>query len=272
MSPTFAAPARHRLFVASFLLLAVLLTAGCGGGTTNAGNGNGGGTPPPGGGGGGTPPPAPGVTTETIVSGLTVPWEIVWSPDGRMFFTEQPGRLRVFANGSLQSAPVFDVTGISPGGEAGMLGLAIDPAFSSNHFLYVFYCLNSGASPSGIACRVSRVTENAGQFADETVLLEFNGGLHHDAGRIKIGPDRLLYVAVGDLGSPEQAQDDASYAGKILRMNLDGTPASFMFEANPYVYSKGHRDPQGLMFDSSGQLYSTEHGENSHDEVNIIFG
>jgi glucose/arabinose dehydrogenase len=271
-----AGPARHQLFVAFLLLFALLLTAGCGGGTTTAGN-----NPPPGGGGGSIPPPGgggdggnpgPSLTTETVVSGLTVPWEIAWSPDGRMFFTEQPGRLRVFADGALQSAPVFDATAISHGGEAGMLGLAIDPAFSSNHFLYVFYCLDSGASPSGIKCRVSRITENGGQFADETVLLEFNGGVHHDAGRIKIGPDRLLYVAVGDFGTPETAQDDSSFGGKILRMNLDGSPASFLFENNPYIYSMGHRDPQGLMFDSSGQLYSTEHGENSNDEVNIIFG
>ena len=212
--------------------------------------------------------------TETVASGLDVPWEIVFVPDGRMFFTEQPGRLRVIENGQLVPTPALDFTGRVPGGEAGMLGLEIDRNFSSNGFLYVFYCYEIASSPTGVRCRVARLVMTGNQAREDKTLLDILGvglGRHHNAGRIKIGPDGLLYVATGDLGEAQRAQDINDPAGKILRITLDGQPASGNpFPSQPLVYTLGHRDPQGLAFDSSGQLYSTEHGNSSHDEVNII--
>ncbi|HWR36588.1 MAG TPA: PQQ-dependent sugar dehydrogenase [Clostridia bacterium] len=246
-----------------------LLLGGCGGDSSSpSANAGGGGTPTGGGnptGGGG----AVTLATEVVASGLTVPWEMVWAPDGRMFFTEQPGLLRVMVNGNVQAAPVLDLTSIVPGGEAGMLGLELDRSFASNHFLYIFYCLTTG----GVHCRVSRFTESNNSIApgSEQVLIETAAGPHHEAGRIKIGPDGLLYVAVGDVFDPQTAQDLTRNEGKILRMNVDGSAAAGNpFPENPFVYTLGHRDPQGLAFDSSGQLYSTEHGPISNDEVNII--
>src|SRR5262245_19269947 len=98
--------------------------------------------------------PAPGgevsLITETVASGLSVPWEIVFAPDGRIILTEQPGRLWVIENGRLISPPALDFSGRVPGGEAGMLGLDIDRNFSSNGFLYVFYCYKTAASPTGV--------------------------------------------------------------------------------------------------------------------------
>jgi len=224
------------------------------------------------------PPPPPSgqatLITETVASGLDVPWEIVFVPDGRMFFTEQPGRLRVIENGQLVPTPALDFTGRVPGGEAGMLGLEIDRNFSSNGFLYVFYCYEIASSPTGVRCRVARLVMTGNQAREDKTLLDILGvglGRHHNAGRIKIGPDGLLYVATGDLGEAQRAQDINDPAGKILRITLDGQPASGNpFPSQPLVYTLGHRDPQGLAFDSSGQLYSTEHGNSSHDEVNII--
>jgi len=224
------------------------------------------------------PPPPPSgqatLITETVASGLDVPWEIVFVPDGRMFFTEQPGRLRVIENGQLVPTPALDFTGRVPGGEAGMLGLEIDRNFSSNGFLYVFYCYEIASSPTGVRCRVARLVMTGNQAREDKTLLDILGvglGRHHNAGRIKIGPDGLLYVATGDLGEAQRAQDINDPAGKILRITLDGQPApGNPFPSQPLVYTLGHRDPQGLAFDSSGQLYSTEHGNSSHDEVNII--
>jgi aldose sugar dehydrogenase len=225
------------------------------------------------------PPPPPGgqvaLITETVASGLAVPWEIVFAPDGRIFFTEQPGRLRVIQNGQLLAAPALDFTGRVPGGEAGMLGLDIDRNFASNGFLYVFYCYETGESPTGVRCRVARLVMTGNQAREVAPpLLDILGvglGRHHNAGRIKIGPDNLLYVATGDLGQAQRAQNLNDPAGKILRITLDGQPApGNPFSSQPLVYAWGLRDPQGLAFDSSGQLYGTDHGNASHDEVNII--
>ncbi len=214
------------------------------------------------------------VTTETVASGLVGPWALAFAPDGRLFLTEQPGRLRVIDASGLRADPVLDLTSIVPGGEAGMLGLAVDPNFLSNHFLYVFHSYNT---PTGIKNRVIRLLENNNHATVDRVILEsIDGGLHHNAGRIKIGPDGFLYAAVGD-GSfggendPNRAQSLSSTGGKILRMQLDGTPApGNPIPQAPYVYALGLRDPQGIAFDSSGQLYATDHGPTSNDEVDII--
>ncbi len=260
---------RALLFVVLLLggVLALFATTSCGsgGGSTGAlGNGGTGGS---GGGGGGTGGGTPvQLKTEVVASGLTVPWALAFAPDGRLFFTEQPGRLRILQNGTLFTA--LDYTNIVPGGESGMLGLALDPQFANNHTLYICYCVDA----NGRKCRVSSFIESNNSVAGtERILLEYPGTLtHHAAGRIMIH-DGLLYVTVGDLDDPPLAQDKTSFAGKILRMTLQGAPApGNPFTENAYVYTYGHRDPQGLAFDSSGALYSTEHGPVSNDEVNFI--
>jgi glucose/arabinose dehydrogenase len=250
-----------------------LYVAGCGGSSETVpppqappapgGGGDGGGS----GGGGGTPS-TPDLTTEVVASGLTVPWEMVFTPDGRMFFTEQNGRVRVIsAAGDLITQPALDLTGEVPGGEAGMLGLAADRGFQQNHFLYLFYCRGSADAPT---CRVVRLLENDNRVSIDRVLLEFAGARHHNAGRLKIGPDGLLYLTIGDLGDPANGQRLNNY-GSILRMNLDGTPAAGNpFPEAPYVFAMGFRDPQGIAWDSSGQLYATEHGPVSNDELDRV--
>jgi aldose sugar dehydrogenase len=273
MGPTKISSASHYTWFTLVIALVLSLAAcGGGGGSTTAsggsgGNGGGSGGGSGGGNGGGSGGSSPvQLTTETVVSGLTVPWALAFAPDGRLFFTEQPGRLRIFQNGKLSTA--LDYTNIVPGGESGMLGLALDPNFASNHTLYICYC----ADQNGRKCRVSSFIESNNSVAGtERILLEYPGTLsHHAAGRIMIHDD-LLYVTVGDLSDPPLAQDKSSFAGKILRMTLQGAPApGNPFTENPYVYSYGHRDPQGLAFDSSGALYSTEHGPTSNDEVNLI--
>lgn len=268
------------LVLLASLLAFVFSLAACGGNSNNnqftgnqpGGTGSGGGTGGSGGSGGSGGGSGSGsgssvaLVDEVVAKGLTVPWAMVFAPDGRMFFTEQPGRLRVMANGQVLPTPVYDVTAQSPGGEAGMLGLALDPNFASNHFLYTDYCVGTSQNPT---CRIVRLTESNNTASNETVLLEFPGGFHHNGARVKFGPDGLLYVTMGDASDPPNAQDPSVPEGKILRMNPDGSPAGSGF-TDAYVYTMGHRNPQGLAFDSGGNLYETEHGPTSNDEVNLI--
>jgi glucose/arabinose dehydrogenase len=197
---------------------------------------------------------------------------MAFAPDGRMFFTEQPGRLRVMTSDGVLPTPVLDLTGRTAGGEGGTTGMDLDPDFASNGYVYIHFCLDDGNAH----CRVDRVIVDANNKGTiDKVLFDYpvgNGQFDHTGGRLKVSPDHFLYLTTGDHRDDQSAQDLTSWNGKILRMNLDGTAASGNpFPAqNPYVYSYGHRDPQGLAWDGSGQLYETEHGPDSNDEVNMI--
>ena len=230
------------------------------------GSGGGGGTTA---GGTATPATDQQLTTVEYATGLTTPWSLKFAPDGRLFFTEQPGRLRVIENGTLVPMPVLDLTSKTVGGEGGTTGMDLDPGFATNNQLYLHYC---SASPA--QCQVVRVIVNGDTGTIDKVLLTYpvsTGNFDHTGGRLKVGPDNLLYLSTGDHTDSQSAQDLSSWNGKILRMNLDGTAAAGNpFAQNPFVYSYGHRDPQGLAWDSSGQLYETEHGPTANDEVNII--
>ncbi len=188
------------------------------------------------------------ITTETVASGLTIPWSLQFAPDGRLFFTERIGALRVLNNGTVQATPVYDKTSVTSGGLDGMTGMALDPDFASNHRIYVFYCF--GTIPNE-HCRVERLTESNG-------------------GRLKVGPDNLLYLTTGDQRTEALAQDPASIAGKILRMDFEGNAMGGAGFANAYVFVMGFRDPEGLAWDSTGTLYATDHGPVSNDEVNLV--
>ncbi|MBI1745404.1 MAG: PQQ-dependent sugar dehydrogenase [Acidobacteria bacterium] len=224
--------------------------------------------------------PSTGVTVvaQTIASGLVVPWSLVFDPDGRLFVTERPGRVRVIINDTLLTQPVIDMTGVvAHAGEGGLCGITLDQDFAANHYLYVYHTYREGGL---LKNRVVRLIENNNRATIDTVLLAgIPGQSIHDGGQIKVGPDNLLYVTTGDASVPDNAQRLSSLSGKILRMNLDGSaPADNPFpDEAPLVYSYGHRNPQGLAWDSSGQLYETEHGPSgelgarSNDEVNIIY-
>jgi glucose/arabinose dehydrogenase len=269
---------RALVAVSVMAVAAMLLVNACGSGSrstpsvTSTGSGASGGTTGLGGSGGSSAsPPATDqqLTTVDYATDLTSPWSLKFAPDGRLFFTERAGLLRVIASGTLVATPVLDLTSHTVGGEGGTTGMDLDPNFASNQSIYLHYC---SASPA--QCQVVRVLINGNAGTIDKVLLTYpvsTGSFDHTGGRLKIGPDNLLYVTTGDHDDAQSAQDLTSWNGKILRMNLDGTPAAGNpFSQNAYVYSYGHRDPQGLAWDSSGQLYETEHGPTSNDEVNII--
>ena len=212
------------------------------------------------------------VKVETIAENLEIPWAIAFSPDDRIFFTERVGKLRVIEDGQLNPQPIT-VLGVG-GGEGGLLGIALDPDFEQNHYLYLYQTYNEFISTYN---KVTRFTEKQNQLTDEIILLDkIPGAIYHDGGRLKFGPDGKLYITTGDAGNPDSAQDIKSLAGKILRMNPDGTaPVDNPFE-DSLVFSYGHRNPQGLDWHpESGKLVATEHGPSgergrAHDEVNAI--
>jgi glucose/arabinose dehydrogenase len=208
-------------------------------------------------------------TAEIVAERLDVPWALDFAPDGRLFFTERPGTVRVIQQGRLLPRPVitFPAPFVSEG-EGGLLGIAVDPDFAVNHYLYVYHTYRE---QENVYNRVVRLKEDNNRASLDKVLLDrIPGGLIHNGGRLKIGPDRRLYITTGDAGVPERAQVLASLAGKILRLNLDGTiPADNPFRHSP-VYSWGHRNPQGIAWSPQGSMYSSEHGAFAHDEINLI--
>ena len=211
-----------------------------------------------------------GVKVETVAENLEIPWSIVWAPDGTIFFTERSGNLRTIQDG-IVSESIFsvDVGGV----EGGLLGIALDPDYSENHYIYLYYTYNDFLSTKN---KVVRYVESDLSLSEDKILIdEIPGGPFHDGGRIKFGPDGKLYITTGDAGNADLAQDKSSVAGKILRINSDGTiPEDNPFSGSP-VYSYGHRNPQGLDWDKTGNLVATEHGPSgfygvAHDEINLI--
>jgi aldose sugar dehydrogenase len=216
---------------------------------------------------------------EKVIGGLEVPWSIVWAPDGRMIFTERPGRVRVFENGALNPKPLFVVPDIEQSGESGLMSVALHPQFSTNHFIYLSYAYSSG----GVRVRVVRYREAPEGFVDRKVIVEDLPAAQFHAGcRIRFGPDGKLYITTGDATQRELAQKLDSLAGKTLRLNDDGTvpqdnPFVGQQNARPEIWSYGHRNSQGMDWQPGTNLmFQTEHGPSGFDgpeggdEVNIV--
>ena len=206
---------------------------------------------------------------EVVASNLEVPWALAFAPDGRLFVTERPGRIRVIVQGRLLGAPVATLPAVTSA-ESGLMGLVLDPDFARNGYAYVMYTYRTEGG--GMANRISRLTIEANHAGGEVVLLEgIPASSIHDGGRLALGPDGKLYATAGDSSHPDLAQDRSSLAGKILRLNLDGSVPQDNPDPGSAIYSLGHRNPEGLAFEpGSGRLYETEHGPTGNDEVNLI--
>jgi glucose/arabinose dehydrogenase len=220
---------------------------------------------------------APTVKVEVILRGLDTPWAIAFAPDGRWFVTERPGRIRVVENGQLLPDPwmTFDVWE-QPDSEAGLLGIALDPKFAENHFVYLAYTYPAGGRLQNRLVRLREDPATKRGVQDRVLFDGVLGNNNHDGGRVKFGPDGKLYWTMGESFVPNLAQDQSSPSGKILRLNPDGSvPSDNPFPGSP-VYSWGHRNPQGLAWQpGTGRLYATEHGPSGqqgccHDELNYI--
>jgi Glucose/sorbosone dehydrogenases len=211
-------------------------------------------------------PEPKGSSLEFIATRLEVPWSIDVDSKGRIFFTERVGRVNMIdASGKVLNLFSKDVAKV---GEAGMLGLALDPEFESNGYIYIYYTYSSN---EGLFNRVSRVKIDNGLIREDILIDRIPAAEIHNGGRIKFGPDGRLYVATGDANNPMLAQDLSSLAGKILRLNKDGSIPDDNPFPNSYVYSYGHRNVQGLAWNPINKmLYATEHGPIANDELNII--
>lgn len=223
---------------------------------------------------------AKGFRVETVISNVEVPWSIVFAPDGRMFFTERPGRVRVFEQGKLRPEPVAVIPDVEPTGESGLMGLTLHPQFAQNHFLYLAYAYKSGGEQ---LVRVLRFRETSATLTDRKVIIENIPAAQFHAGtRLRFGPDGKLYVTTGDATTREIAQKLDSLGGKVLRLNDDGTvpqdnPFVGQQNARPEIWTYGHRNSQGIDWQpSTNLLFETEHGPSGFDgpgggdEVNIV--
>ena len=202
-----------------------------------------------------------GFEAEILVKNLDTPWSIDFLPNENMIFTERGGKISVFDG---KETKVIAEINVNEESESGLLGIAVDPDFNANSFIYVYYTYENGN-------KVSRFILKNSMLENESVLLDnIPNAIFHDGGRIKFGLDKKLYITTGDATIPSSARDINSLAGKILRMNPDGSvPEDNSFKN--YVYSYGHRNPQGLAWHpESKELYSSEHGPTRNDEINII--
>ena len=210
-----------------------------------------------------------------VVTGLDSPWSLVTLPDGSFLVSERGSAriLEVVAGGATRT--VGKVDGVVPGGEGGLLGLAAQtapckdaPSPAQCLYLYAYFT----ATADNRIVRM-RLTGGPGAYTLGPASLILSGiakAGNHNGGRIAFGPDGMLYATAGDAGNSQQAQDPKSLNGKILRLTPDGgIPADNPFPGSP-VYTLGHRNPQGLAWDSSGRLWASEFGQNTWDELNLI--
>jgi len=216
----------------------------------------------------------PASFSETLIAtGLASPTAMQFAPDGRLFVCEQGGKVRVIKNGSLLSTPFVTIT-VDSNGERGLLGIAFDPAFASNGFVYVYY-----TTPTNTHNRISRFTANGDVAVNgsESVVLDLEpltGATNHNGGAIDFGADGKLYVAVGDNANSGNAQTLGNRLGKMLRINKDGTiPADNPFQqatgVNRAIWAMGLRNPFTFAFDSGGsRMFINDVGQNTWEEIN----
>ncbi|WP_299406004.1 PQQ-dependent sugar dehydrogenase [Acaryochloris sp. IP29b_bin.148] len=214
------------------------------------------------------------VRVEEVVTGLEVPWGIAFLPKDEMLVTERPGRIRLVQKGQLRPQPIATVN-VSDRGEGGLLGIATHPDFAQNRFFYIYF---TASAEAGSVNRVERwrLSEDGVQATRDRIIVDnIPVARFHNGGRIRFGPDGMLYIGTGDARDPDLSQDVNSLAGKILRVTPEGQiPADNPFSNNP-VYISGIRNTQGFDWMNPSTLWVSDHGpsgelgRSGHDEVSI---
>lgn len=215
------------------------------------------------------------VTVETIATGLDTPWSLVFTSDERILVTERPGRIRVIKEGQLLEEPLYVFREVSETGEEGLMSLALHPRYRDNHWLYVSLAYEANEV---FWVKVIRFTDAGDQLTDPQVVLDRIPAARYHAGcAIAFGPDDKLYITTGDATEKNLAQDLSSLAGKVLRLNDDGSIPSDNPFSGSLVWSYGHRNSQGIAWErKTGVMYASEHGPSvfdgpaGGDEINLI--
>ncbi len=220
----------------------------------------------------------PRFTIETVASGLVTPWAMAFAPDGRIFITERPGRIRVVQHGDLAPEPWATVA-VKEDGEAGLMGIAVSPDFDRTRHVFIVGAFRTGDDE--LVNRVVRYTDRDGKGTEPTIIVDsIPAEKYHAGDAIAFGPDGLLYIGTGDAREPGSAQDSESLAGKILRYDPSGRiPYDNPVRGSP-VYASGLRNPQGIAWEPwTKQLFAIDHGPSgfpnerlrrNHDELNAI--
>ena len=210
-----------------------------------------------------------------VADNMYVPWSIVFTDADRMLVTERNGKLRVIQKGELLEKPLKVFEEVSSNGEEGLMGLALDPDYKNNKYIYISYAYEKAG---GLSVKVVRYKDGGDKLSDEKLIIDNLPAERYHAGcRLRFGTDKKLYITTGDAGERQLAQNVNSLYGKILRVNPDGTiPEDNPIQDNP-IWSYGHRNSQGIdWYPGTEILYSTEHGPSGFDgpgggdEVNII--
>ncbi|MFG1667342.1 PQQ-dependent sugar dehydrogenase [Streptomyces sp. Y7] len=217
-------------------------------------------------------PPAQGTVKvlRTVAEGLNSPWGLAPLPDGDLLVSSRDDATITRVDGeSGKKTELGEVPGVSPAGEGGLMGLALSPDFASDHMIYAYF---TSASDNRIVRVLYDEQRAAGDQlgAPDTIFKGIPKGYIHNGGRIAFGPDRMLYAGTGESGDTGLSQKKESLGGKILRLTPEGEPAP----GNPFpdspVYSYGHRNVQGLAWDSKQRLFASEFGQDTWDELNAI--
>lgn len=215
------------------------------------------------------------IQVDVVAEGLEVPWSIAFLPEGDMLVAERPGRVRVVTKTGELREPVAEPD-VSPSAEGGLLGLALHPAFADNGVFYVYVTASAGGQDVNRVERWILAADRSTATFDKTIFDGISAAEFHDGGRLRFGPDGMLYVGTGDGRSPDRSQDPANPGGKILRLTPDGeVPSDNPFAGHP-AYILGIRNTQGFDWLDPKTMIITDHGPSGeymdrtgHDEVNV---
>jgi glucose/arabinose dehydrogenase len=219
----------------------------------------------------------PRLTVTTLQSGLSLPWDVAPLPDGRMLVSERVGNLLVYQSTAPGAAQLANnpVVGTRENGEGGLMGIAVDPSFATNSFIYVCASRDDEGQYRNQVLRY-KLVGNLIAFDGFVIRRGMAAAGNHNGCRLRFGPDSKLWITMGDAGNLRNGQDPNALNGKVLRMNTDGTiptdnPVIPGSAGRSPIYTWGNRNPQGLAFEpGTGTPYEVEHGDDTHDEINIL--
>ncbi len=209
------------------------------------------------------------LSSRIVIDSIDIPWEIIWGPDDHIWMTERFGRVSRVNPQTGQQNIILDISSnVYAQFEAGLLGMALHPNFDNQPFVYLVYTYQSG---SNVLERLVRYSYNGTSLVNPDILLDnIVGNSTHDGARLLFLPDTTLLMTTGDAQNLNLPQNTASLSGKVLRLNPDGTVPADNPIPGSFVYSWGHRNAQGLCLTPNGNIFCSEHGPSTDDELHII--